>query len=90
MTVLEFKPRQQASAPAPVQPVPIPAMPIMPVPQPPVVRDPTDLVATLPISVLDEMCDALIFYSRAGFDHGVKAQRALFPFVQNPTPGAVA
>jgi hypothetical protein len=90
MTVLEFKPRQQAQASAPAQPVPIPAMPIMPVPKAPapVVREP-EAFAALPASVLDEMCDALVFYSRAGFDHGVMAQHALRHFVQ-PTPGNAA
>jgi hypothetical protein len=87
--VLQFRPRQAASAPA--APVPIPAMPIMPVPKAPapVVRDPDQMV-TMPASWLDEMCDALIFYGRAGFDHGIKAQNAMSVFRMQPTAGDVA
>lgn len=51
----------------------------------PLIRDPR---VTLPMSVLQRMGDALIFYSNQGFDHGAMAREAMTALT--PQPGAAA
>jgi hypothetical protein len=43
---------------------------------------------TLPMSVLQRMGDALVFYADQGFDHGARARDAMIAIT--PQPGAAA
>jgi hypothetical protein len=53
----------------------------------PLIRDPR---VSLPLSVLEEMTDALVFYSRQGFDHGIRAKATLGAFMPRQTPPGAA
>lgn len=94
--VLQFRPRAVSTDVLP-KAVKADGAPSAPIPMPPskgeqiipkkvpVIRDPRARVE-MPLSVLEEMTDTLIFYSRQGFDHGVRATRALSVFTPPQQP----